>query len=350
MDRLGQSAAGAAEDGPGQARSKEATAAPPRPRPAGRSEPAADASRCAAARSGTARGSRAPGAAAAGSRAAAATGPGTRRSRSPRRRAGRATTGSSGRSRSCCRGHGGQATRSWVDRQRVGPRHAVAWAAALLEPARVGRSEHDSTLHQARDGRDLDRRAALRAVAGDRAAGRRGDGRARPDPGGSGGPPAQRLSGERRSPDRSGADRGDRARDPPRRDRVPLPRRGRGRRRCPVSASRADLVGPARHRLRVAALRGVGPAAGRARRAARRPEAPRAGAPVDALHRALARHPRRADDFRCEARGVPCRVCARPPAPRAGARRGGDLRDLGRGRHVRPCRPRGRGRVAARSA
>ena len=146
-----------------------------------------------------------------------------------------------------------------------------------------------------------------------------------------------------RAPDRPRADRRDRARDPPRRDRVPQPRRGGDRPRCALSASRADLVRSARHHFRAAASRGLGSAAGRHRSRARGAQAPGAGAPLDALHRPLARHPRRAHHLRREARGLLCRVRAQPAAAGAGARRDRDLRDLGRGRHLRQCRPAGRG-------
>ena len=231
---------------------------------------------------------------------------------------------------------------------------AVARARALLEPARrrcrAGGSEHDPTLFQARDGSDLDRRAASRALVGGGAAGCRGDGRGQgriPPRGGAA--PAPRLREPGRPPDRPRADRRDRARHPPRRDRVPEPRRGGDRRRCALSASRADLVRPARHHLRAAAARGLGSAAGRHRSRARGAEAAGAGASLDDLHRPLARHPRRADHLRPEARGLLCRVRARPAAPGAGARRDRHLRDLGRGRHFRQCRPAdreaGRGRA-----
>ena len=59
----------------------------------------------------------------------------------------------------------------------------------------------------------------------------------------------------------------------------------------------------------------------RPRRAARRPEAPRLRAQAHADHRPLARHPRRADHLRPQARAGLCRVRARPrPADRGAPR------------------------------
>ena len=66
--------------------------------------------------------------------------------------------------------------------------------------------------------------------------------------------------------------------------------------------------------------------------------APRARAQAHADHRPLARHARRADHLRAQARLRLCRVRPRPRAPAVGAPRGRDLRDLRRGRHFRAGR------------
>ena len=76
----------------------------------------------------------------------------------------------------------------------------------------------------------------------------------------------------------------------------------------------------------------------RRRRAARGAEAPRLRAQDDADDRPLARHPRRADHLRPQARAGLRRVRARPGAAGRGARGNLDLRDFRRGRHVRQYR------------
>ena len=77
--------------------------------------------------------------------------------------------------------------------------------------------------------------------------------------------------------------------------------------------------------------------------AARGAEAARLRAQIHADRRAQPRHPRRADDLRAEARRALRRVRPQPRAPRRGAQGDRDLRDLGRGRHLRQYRPAGRG-------
>ena len=150
-----------------------------------------------------------------------------------------------------------------------------------------------------------------------------------------------------RSPDRgdhrSRADRGDRDHHAPRRDRVLDPPRGGDRPRGALSASRHDLLGPARHRLRPPADPGGRPSARRSRSAAGRAPPPGVRAQGDALHRPLARHARRAHHLRPQARRLLRRVRAQPAPAAGGARGSRDLRDLRRGRDLRQCRPRGRG-------
>ena len=81
----------------------------------------------------------------------------------------------------------------------------------------------------------------------------------------------------------------------------------------------------------------------RRRRAARGAETPRLRAQDDADDRPLARHPRRADHLRAQARAGLCGVFARPRPARRGARGNLDLRDFRGGRHVRQYRSAGRG-------
>ena len=90
-------------------------------------------------------------------------------------------------------------------------------------------------------------------------------------------------------------------------------------------------------------VRAAEPAARRPRRASRRAQAPRLRAQDDADHRPLARHPRRADHLRAQARAGLCRVRARQAAADRGAARGRDLRHLRRRRHLRQHRPVRRG-------
>ena len=63
--------------------------------------------------------------------------------------------------------------------------------------------------------------------------------------------------------------------------------------------------------------------------------APRQGASADDLHRAIPRHPRRADDLRVETRGLGVRARPRPHTARAGARDVPCRPALGHGRDVR---------------
>ena len=72
-------------------------------------------------------------------------------------------------------------------------------------------------------------------------------------------------------------------------------------------------------------------------------EAPRLRAQTDADHRPLAWHPRRTDHVRPQARPSLCGIRARPRPARRGAGGSRDLRDLGRGRHVRQHRSARRG-------
>ncbi len=81
----------------------------------------------------------------------------------------------------------------------------------------------------------------------------------------------------------------------------------------------------------------------RCRRAAGGAEAARLRAQDDADHRPLARHPCRADDLRAQARAGLRRILPRPRPARHGARGDFDLRDFGRGRHLRQHRSQGRG-------
>ena len=136
---------------------------------------------------------------------------------------------------------------------------------------------------------------------------------------------------------RDRAHRRDRARDPARRHRLPHQPRRAYRPRSALPASGHDLERRARHRARRAADAGRRPPARRSRRAARRAEAPRVRVQEHADHRPQPRHPCRADDLRREARRALRRVRARRAAGR-GARGDRDLRDLGRGRHLRQHR------------
>ena len=86
--------------------------------------------------------------------------------------------------------------------------------------------------------------------------------------------------------------------------------------------------------------------AGHRARAGRRDRA-RRGAPRDAHDRPHARHPRRADDVRSQARRLGVRARARARPRRARARRDAGREALRRGRHVRGLRSRGRARSRA---
>ena len=104
-----------------------------------------------------------------------------------------------------------------------------------------------------------------------------------------------------------------------------------------------DLVRRARHLLqRPARARGRSPDR-RRRQAAGRAQAARVRAQAHADDRPLARHPCRADHVRPQARLRLRRVRARTRAPPRRAQGDRDLRDLGRGRHLRAGRPAGRG-------
>ena len=134
------------------------------------------------------------------------------------------------------------------------------------------------------------------------------------------------------------ADRRDRARDQARRHRLPDPS---GRNRRPRGALRApghDLLRRARHLPQRATDPRRRPPDRRHRQGAGGAEEARLRAQDDADHRPLPRHPCRAGDLRAEAR---LRLCGILPRPRAAGRRpqgSRDLRDLGRGRHLRPDR------------
>ena len=99
-----------------------------------------------------------------------------------------------------------------------------------------------------------------------------------------------------RADHRSRPDRGDRGGHAPRRDRVPDPSRGGERRRGALPASRADLVGPARHRAsRSSCAQAADLLLSRSRPRARGAAPARLRAQGHALHRPHARHARRAD-------------------------------------------------------
>ena len=85
------------------------------------------------------------------------------------------------------------------------------------------------------------------------------------------------------------------------------------------------------------------PADRRHRQGAGGAEEARLRAQDDADHRPLAWHPRRAGDVRPETRLRLRGIFARPRAPRCRAQGSRDLRDLGRGRHVRADRSARRG-------
>ena len=104
-----------------------------------------------------------------------------------------------------------------------------------------------------------------------------------------------------------------------------------------------DELGRARHLPRRAAEARERHPDRRRRRAARGAEAPRLRAQDDPDHRPLARHPRRADHLRRQARAGLRRIFPRPRAARRGARGDLHLRHLRRGRHLRQHRPAGRG-------
>ena len=103
-----------------------------------------------------------------------------------------------------------------------------------------------------------------------------------------------------------------------------------------------DLLGRARHLPQCAARARRRSSHRRRGEAQRRARAPRARVQIHADDRPLARHPRRADDLRAQACLCLCRVRPRQSAPESGARRGRDLRDLRRGRHLRASRSAGR--------
>ena len=113
------------------------------------------------------------------------------------------------------------------------------------------------------------------------------------------------------------AHRRDRARGQARRHRVPHPSR---RDRRPGGALRApghDLVRRARHLPQRAARARRRHPDRRRRQAARRAQAPRLRAQDDADHRPLARHPRRADHVRAQARAGLCRIRPRQATARS---------------------------------
>ena len=134
------------------------------------------------------------------------------------------------------------------------------------------------------------------------------------------------------------ADRRDRARDQARRHRLPDPSGRNCRPRGALRASGHDLVRRARHLPQRAAGARRRPADRRRRQGAGGAEEARLRAQDDADHRPLPRHSCRARHVRAEAR---LRLCGIHPRPRAAGRRpqgNRDLRDLRRGRHLRPDR------------
>ena len=133
--------------------------------------------------------------------------------------------------------------------------------------------------------------------------------------------------------------RRDRAGDQARRHRLPDASRRARRPRSALRAPGHDLLRRARHLPQRAAHARRRPPDRRPRPAARRAEAARARAQADADHRPQPRHPRRADHVRAEARLRLRRVRARQGAHDRGAQGDRDLRDLGRGRHLRQHRP-----------
>ena len=134
------------------------------------------------------------------------------------------------------------------------------------------------------------------------------------------------------------ADRRDRARDQARRHRLPDPSGGNRRPRGALRAPGHDLVRRARHLPQRATDPRRRHAGRRHRQGAGGAEEARLRAQDDADHRPLPRHSCRAGDVRAEAR---LRLCGIHPRPRAAGRRpqgSRDLRDLGRGRHLRADR------------
>ena len=134
------------------------------------------------------------------------------------------------------------------------------------------------------------------------------------------------------------AHRRDRARGQARRHRLPDASRRDRRPRGALRAPGHDVVRRARHLPQRAARARRRHPDRRCRQAARRAQAPRLRAQDDADHRPLARHPRRADDVRAQARAGLCGIRARQGAAGRGPQGGRDLRDLRRGRHLRADR------------
>ena len=214
---------------------------------------------------------------------------------------------------------------------------ADGWAATRFE-------HHDPALQPARDDQDLVAGEPLPDLVRDRGVCLRRAGGARDHPGER----RARRMGARQV--RGRAHRRDRARDPPRRDRLSDQPRRACRPRGALCAPGDDLERCARHLLRGAAERGRRHPAGRSRRVARSAEAARLRAQIHADGRAQPRHPRRADDLRIEARRALRRVRAQPRPPCRRAQGSRDLRDLGRGRHLRQYRSRGSRRMSRKSS
>ena len=165
--------------------------------------------------------------------------------------------------------------------------------------------------------------------------------------------PTPRATLRARRARRRRAHAGDRGRGQARRHRVRVVGRRDGRRRGPLPPPRPDVVGRRRHRVRAAAARRRRPAArGPRSRCARRVAG--AGASAHQRHaddRPHPRHPRRADHLRAQVRRAGTPSSAAIGARLAAARDEIALRQaLGRGRHLRQHRARGRGGRAARGS
>ncbi len=140
---------------------------------------------------------------------------------------------------------------------------------------------------------------------------------------------------------RRGADRRDRARNQARRHRLPHPSGGNRRPRGALRAPGHDLLRRARHLPERAADPRGRSACRRHRQGAGGAEEARLRAQDDADHRPLTRHPRRTGHVRAEARLRLRGIHPRPRAARDRPQGSGDLRDFGRGRHLRADRSAG---------